>query len=238
MTSIPSGYMLLSGAVASLEDGMFGGMARPEMVRQVKKDLPRLSVGFGPRRQQAAARLYEVLVGGELPTYVEFWPETSDRLEPQLLPVAPIILKSLPRSRSGLRDRVRVPTSLLRTGAVDGELFRALSSGRLLLKQSEFEKWYRRERDRGTWPSQRERKQRRVGRPSKHAVLHSSIVALVNSGRWNGNNNTVAELAAMISEISHAPAVSHDTVARAVDHLFREGGDERLRRRPRKKPMR
>src|SRR4051812_48043342 len=108
MTSIPSDYMLLSAAVASLEDGMFGGMARPEMVRQVKKDLPRLSVGFGPRRQQAAARLYEVLIGGELPTYVEFWPETSDRLEPQLLPVAPIILKSLPRSRSGLRDRVRV----------------------------------------------------------------------------------------------------------------------------------
>jgi len=73
-----------------------------------------------------------------------------------------------------------------------------------------------------------------VGRPSKHAVLHNSIVALVNSGRWDGNKNTVAQLAAMLLENGRAP-VSHDTVARAVDHLFRERGDERLRRRTRKK---
>jgi hypothetical protein len=235
MTSIPSNYMLLSSAVASLEDGMFGGMARPEMVRQVKNDLPRLPVGFGPRRQEAAGRLYGALVAGELPVYVEFGPKMTDRSEPQILPVGPTILKSLPRSRGGLPDRaVRVPTALLSTGAIDRELFRALSAGRLLLRQSEFENWYARERQRGKWPSQRGRKQRRVGRPSKHTALHTSIIALVNSGRWDGNNNTVAELTAMLLENGRAP-VSHDTVARAVDHLFQERGDERLRRQARKK---
>jgi hypothetical protein len=235
MTSIPSDYMLLSAAVASLEDGMFGGMGRPEMVQQVKTNLPRLSVGFGPRRQEAAARLYHALVAGELPVYVEFRPETSDRPEPQFLPVGPTIVKSLPRSRSGLPDRaVRVPASLLSTGAIDGDLLRALSAGRLLLRRSEFENWYARERERGRWPSQRGRQQRRVGRPSKRAVLHDAIVALVYADRWDGNKNTVAELAAMLAETG-APPVSHDTVARAVDHLFQQLGDERLRRRTRKK---
>jgi hypothetical protein len=236
MTSIPSDYMLLSAAVSSLEDGMFGGMARPEMVRQVKKDLPNLSVGFGPRRQEAAARLYDALVAAELPAYVESYPEPSDQPEPRLLSVAPNILKSLPRSRSGLPDRVRVPTSLLRTGAVNGELFRALSSGRLLLRRSEFENWYGRERDRGRWPSQHARKQPRGGRPRKQTALRDFILGIVNSGRWNGNNDTIAALAAMLAEGRDGPSVSHDTVARAVDHLFRERGDERLRRRTRKKP--
>jgi hypothetical protein len=235
MTSIPSNYMLLSSAVASLEDGMFGGMARPEMVRQVKNDLPRLPVGFGPRRQEAAGRLYGALVAGELPVYVEFGPKMTDRSEPQILPVGPTILKSLPRSRGGLPDRaVRVPAALLWTGAIDGELFRALSSGRLLLRRSEFENWYARERQRGKWPSQHGRKQRRVGRPSKRVVLRDAIVALVNEGRWDGNKDPVAELTALLVENGRA-LMSHDTVARAVDHLFREHGDERLRRRTRKK---
>ena len=214
---------------------MFGGMRRPEMVVQVKTDHPGVSVGFGPRRQEAAGRLYGALAAGELPVYVEFRPEATDGSELQILPVGPTILKSLPRSRGGLPDRaVRVPAALLWTGAIDGELFRALSSGRLLLTRSEFENWCPRERQRGKWPSQQGRKQRRVGRPSKRLVLHDAIVALVNEGRWNGNNNTVAELTAMLLENGHGP-VSHDTVGRAVDDLFRERGDERLRRRTRKK---
>lgn len=234
MTS-PSKYMPISEAVASLEDGMFGGMRRPEMVVQAKTDFPGVSAGFGPRRQEAAGRLYGALVAGELPVYVEFGPVTTDRSEPQILPVGPTILKSLPRSRGGLPDRaVRVPATLLWTGAIDGELFRALSAGRLLLRRSEFENWYARERQRGKWPSQHGRKQRRVGRPSKRVVLHDAIVALVNEGRWDGNKDTVAELTAMLLENGRAP-VSHDTVARAVDHLFQERGDERLRRRARKK---
>jgi hypothetical protein len=228
--------MPISAGVASLEAGMFGGMSRPEMVQQVKKDLPRLSVGFGPRQQEAAARLYDAMVGGEVTVYVEFYPEPSDQLQTRLLSVAPAVLEALPRSRGGLPDRVRVPTSLLRTGAVNGQLFRALSSGRLLLRRSEFENWYGRERDRGRWPSQHGRKQSLGGRPRKQTALRDLILGIVNSGRWNGNNDTIAALAAMLAEGRDGPSVSHDTVARAVDHLFRERGDERLRRRTRKKP--
>jgi hypothetical protein len=237
MTSVPSDYMLLSAAVASLEDGMFGGLKGPEMLRQEKKGLPRLSLGFGPRRQEAAAELDRALVAGKLPVFVEFWPEVSDRPEPRLLPVKPATLRALPRSRSGLPDRVRVPTSLLRgDGAIDGELFRALSSGRLLLKRADFENWYGRERERGKWPSQHERRQPRFGRPSKQTALRDSILGLVYSGRWDSNKHSIAALAKMISKNPRAPPVSHDTVTRAVDHLFREVGDERLRRRTRRKP--
>ena len=233
--TLPPDYMAISEAVAALEDGMFGGMGRPEMVQQVKTACPRLSVGSGPRRQEAAAQLYDALVAGEVPVYVEFRSETSDRPEPQFMPVDSTILKSLPRSRRGLPDRaVRVPASLVSTGAIDGELFRALAAGRLVLRRAEFKSWYDRERKRGRWPSQHGRKQRRVGRPGKQTSLHDAIVALVNADRWDGNKDPVARLTAMLLENGRAP-VSHDTVARAVDHLFRERGYERLRRRTRKK---
>jgi hypothetical protein len=114
-------------------------------------------------------------------------------------------------------------------------LFRALSSGQLVVKRSAFENWYGRERDRGKWPSQRGRKQRRAGRPSKRAVLHSAIIALIFADRWDGTKDTITELTAMLCENGHPSPVSHDTVARAVDELYREDGDERLRRRNRKK---
>ena len=227
--AVPPGCLRVSAAVTRLEEGMFAGMSRPLQVDALKKRYPRDSIGFGPQREKAAETLSRAALTGKLTIYVACG---DQRLRP--VPVA--VLERLIRARGGLPDHViRAPVSLLRHRLVDEPTFDALSSGLLILKVSEFDSWYRKEKRKGKWVSQRQRKSPRVGRPSKQMLaLRNAVKATVNSGDWSGAGKVSdlrRKLVARGTEIG-----SESTLGRLVDALFVETGDELYRRRQRRKP--
>jgi hypothetical protein len=237
MTDTPPGFVLISNAVKRLENGMFGGLGRPDMVDRIKKACPRLSIGSGPQREKAAEAICQAVLSGKLQVYVERRGQArdsnsgADRI-PTLRIVPSAVLKILPKTRGGLPDAaIRVPLFLLREKLVDEETFVALSSGPLLLKETDFASWYRREKRKGKWPSQRNRKSPHVGRPSKQdPTLINKVTSIVRANAWSGK---VSELERLLAR--DGIVVSHDTVARILDALFVTTGDERFRRRSRRK---
>ena len=194
MNAVPPGCVLPSTAVSRLEDGMFGGTRRPIVADKLKKAYPRASIGFGPRHEKAAEVICRAVLTGKLRVYVVSRREMRDsnsgpdEKRATLRIVPPAVLRILPKTRGGLPDHaIRVPLSLLRQGLVDEETFAALSSGALVLMEAEFASWYRQETRKGKWPSQRDRKHRGVGRPSKQtSALRNKILAIVNANAWSG----------------------------------------------------
>jgi hypothetical protein len=243
MNAVSPGCFLLSTAVSRLEDGMFGGTRRPAAVDKLKKAYPRASIGFGPRREKAAEVIHRAVLTAKLRVYVVSRGEARDsNLGPDekrstLRIVTPAVLKILPKTRDGgLPDHaIRVPLSLLRRGLVDEETFAALSSGALVLMEAEFASWYRQEARKGKWPSQRDRKHRGAGRPSKQtATLANKISSIVNANAWSGKGK-ITDLRRLLVAGGIGNTVSDDTLGRLVDALFRETGDERFGRRSRRK---
>jgi hypothetical protein len=55
MSSVETGFLLISKAVARLEAGMFGGaVKRPELVNTAKRRYPRFFIGWGLHKEKAA----------------------------------------------------------------------------------------------------------------------------------------------------------------------------------------
>ena len=147
-------------------------MPVPETVRKIRRREPRLRVKHGVRREDAGKRLVATAKRGDLTVYSIPDPKLIGRSRssipggPRIVVLARGVLDSLVLSRGTLPDHAHRPS--LRMCGGDKQLLFALETGFLAVKKTEFEAWYRAERRRGKWPSQRSQTKRPLkGRPAK-----------------------------------------------------------------------
>jgi len=112
-------FLLISECVNQTAQGMWGNAPRAEPVRAIKQVQRDLSVGFGPRKEEAAVRLRADALKGALPIYVR--PRSVEKVnqgsavEPRR--VLPELLKRVLPVHRGLPDH---PTHVRRTELRDG----------------------------------------------------------------------------------------------------------------------
>ena len=232
MGKVETEFLLISEAVASLQAGMFGGaIKRPEPVEAIKKVCPQLSVEWGLHKEKAAAAIHAAIMKGSLALHVFTLP-TADGAGQTLL-VPNDVLARLFKVRGALPDHaIRLSATLLRNGFVTAELFAALSSSGMFLKEGEFEAWYQRQKRRRRWPSQRESIRPRTGRPTKQTnQLLTSISARVAEENWSAPDGIVK----LVRLLATHGAPNRNLVRRAVQRLYEETGDNRYHVVPRKR---
>jgi hypothetical protein len=174
----------------------------------------------------AGERLTLAAVGNQVPVYVYGRPqaEAGDR-KPDLRRVPGAVLGQLIKSRGCLPDH---PRASMKAAGGNGELYRALNTGRLVVRKREFDVWYRRERQKGSWPSQRDRF-KKEGRPSQQTVgLRNAVTAILQEGKIS-----IAELRRRLVASGRNKIPSEDTLARMIDQLYRATGEAVFRRRKR-----
>jgi hypothetical protein len=225
---MPEDYLPLSHATNRLADGMWGGLPRPEPVVALKQGQQKLSVGFGPWREQAAECLRTAAIKGELVVYVVAEDQSHiptgqslAQAEPVVVPVG--ILSRLLTSRGGLPDH---PIRALG----NGKMFALLKAGLLVLRTRDFEAWYQLERAKGKWASQRSRKKSPEGRPTKQTeALRNAVLGLVRDLKWSGRAG-ISALHRLLIASGRSDVPSPDTLARLVDQMHQETGEAGLRR--------
>jgi hypothetical protein len=233
MNVTPQGHLRLSCATNRLADGMWGGLPRPEPVVTLKQGQQKLSVGFGPWREQAAECLRTAAIEGELVVYVVATPQVlsenhipTEQVEPVVVPVA--VLKRLMIVRGGLPDHPIRPS--IRTTGGDESLLALLITGLLVVRTNDFEAWYRSEQAKGRWASQRSRKKSPEGRPTKQTdALRNAVLGLVRDLKWDGKAGISALHRLLIAD-GRSDVPSPDTLARLVDQMHTETGEAGLRR--------
>jgi hypothetical protein len=223
----PPEFLLFSEAVHLLAQGIWGGLRRPVPVRKIKRQFKKVSLGFGPWRECAAQRLTTAAINGKMAVYIFGSPQAKVGGPASEITLVPkIVLGRLIPIRGCLPDHPRVS---MKTVGGDGKLYRALNAGLLIVSQSDFNTWYRQERDKGRWPSQRLRL-RVGGRPSKQtAALRTAVVKQMREGA-----SSIAELRRRLLDFGRTDVPSQDTLARLVDRLQAETGEAEFLRRKRK----
>jgi hypothetical protein len=237
MNDVPADFLPLSRAIDRLADGMWGGLQRPEPVAVIKQDQKKLSLGFGPWREEAAQRLRAAAIEGELVIYLLAKPQirsedhnftecSPEKIDPLVVPVN--VVKRLMVSRGGgLPDHPIRPS--IKTADGNEKLFALLTVGLLVVRASDVDVWYQSERAKGRWPSQRS-KLKINGRPTKQSEpLRNAVLAFVNDLKWNSKDR-ITTLHRLLVASGRSDVPSQDTVARLVDQLHRETGDMRLLR--------
>jgi hypothetical protein len=218
----------LSGAVSMLVKGMFAGLHQPKPLHKIKLDYQKAPVIFGPWREQAHQRVRRAAVTGQLPVYVK--PLSG----PGLIIIPPDVIGRLITVRGGLPDRPVRPTMKVAGG--DGQLLGMLQTGTLVVCGKEFASWYRKERRKGQWPSQRSKKEKRgSGRPTKMTTALRREVADVLRERGHAS---VAELRRILAASGRRDVPSVDTLERLVDQLHRETGEPHFFRAKRRRRQR
>jgi hypothetical protein len=236
---LPQDYFLVSTAARRLGAGMWGSLRRPDVVRQFLGSpgaevlgFRRSSLGFAKRQEDTAEYLRNAALEGKLPIYVVGPPDgllerPSPPTEPLRVPFD--VLKRLIVSRRGFADHAIRPT--LKACGGDPVWLARLCRGTLAVRASEFDRWYRAERSRRKWSSQRGAP-RKSGRPSKRTeALDNAILARVNDGRWTAKE-PLSKLQRSLAD--QFGALSVDTLGRIVDQMHAEIGDPRLARRSRR----
>jgi hypothetical protein len=236
---LPEGYIRISDAVRLLTQGMYGNLPRPHPINELKRKHGLSRLRFGPRREHAARELSEAANRGELTIYI--WAPPAG---PEQVPLK--VVQRLFRARAGLTDHpYRISLSLLRSTQLQPALFAAFQgmlaesegweerAGVLLVKEAEFQAWYRRERVRGKWPSQCAYAKPKRGRPTRGGEgLRNIVLGAVEDSSWNSGQG-VRALARMLGERG-CSVPSHDTLERLVDKLFRETGNPAFLRKERR----
>lgn len=220
---IPDGFLSFSDAVKRLSEGIWGGIRAPAPVRAVKREFGRLSVCFGAWREQAGELLADAATQGRLSVHV-----FAGKLDSRPTLVAPNVLARMIRVRGTFPDHpVRAS---MKTTQGDARLLRLLENGILLVATEEFDDWYRAERRKGRWPSQRSRLKRRPGRPSIQTEPLRAAVLKV-SREEKGLPITQLRRRLIARGITDVP--SRDTLRRLSDQLYVESGEPALRRKRR-----
>jgi hypothetical protein len=231
-STVPEGFLRVSDAVGLLAAGMWGGLPRPAPVQAIKRKFKKLSVGFGPWREQAGQCLRSAAVKGKLPIYVAAEhqvapsapaaaPSSSGTTNP--IAVCASVVRQLVTRRGSLPDHPIRPS--VKTVAGDMRLLNLLTFGVLLVRASEFARWYRSERAKGKWRSQRSRSTAAVGRPAKQSDrMRNAIIALVRDGKWSAEGG-IAKLQRLLCASGRYDVPSPDTLARVVDELHQETGE-------------
>jgi hypothetical protein len=131
--------------------------------------------------------------------------------------------------RGGLPDHPIRPRLALGAGFEGQRLLSALTNGTLVFRECDFAAWYRKERETARWPSQREKKIRRRGRPSKqNGIWPAAITGLVDAGEWSAGQG-IPQLRKLLSARFGEGLPSTDTLRRLVCRLHAESLDDRLR---------
>jgi hypothetical protein len=235
---IPDGFIRFSDAVNRLANGMWGGLRRPVPVQTMKEQTSQnASVGFGPWREKAGRRLSDAATKGKPVVYVVAQPQvpskncaltrcSSGQIEPVVVPVK--VLKLLITSRCSLPDHPIRPS--IKTADGNEKLLALLTVGLLVVREGEFNVWYRSERAKGKWASQRSRSKIGDGRPTKQTeMMRNAVLALVRDGVWSGNAS-ITKLRRLLVKSGRFDVPSPDTLARLVDQLFYETGEPGLMR--------
>ena len=233
-SSVPDGFLRLSDAICRLAEGMWGGLRRPALVGAIKR-IERASIGFGPWREQAGRRLTAAVRKGKLAVYVFAEPQalfkrrplarrSPQQLEPVTVPVS--VLAWLTTTRGSLADHPIRPS--IKTAEGDEKLLGLLTVGVLVIRANDFDVWYRSERAKGKWPSQRSRLKIGGGRPTKQDErVRNAVIGLVRDGKWSGKVS-IAKLHRLLIASGDIEVLSPDTVARLVDQLHAEMGEAGL----------
>jgi hypothetical protein len=236
---VPKEFLRISFAVNRLSDGMWGGLPRPDPVAAIKQVRKKLSLGFGPRGEQAGRRLRAAAVKGELAIYVLARPQvrsderglpeySPQNFEPVVVPVS--VLERLITSHGSLPDHPIRPS--MKTAEGNEKLFALLAVGLLVVRASDFDGWYQPERAKGRWPSQ-ESKEKKDGRPTKQtSALRNAVLALVHDRKWSGKD-PISALHRLLVASGRSDVPSQDTLARLVNQLHCETGEAGLLRIPR-----
>jgi hypothetical protein len=232
----PAGFVHFSDAITRLAGGMWGGMKQAEPVRTIKRVAKKASIGFGPWSEQAGKRLTAAVGRGELEVFVIASRHQSSKNsivrqhvpgKPQRVPIS--VLKRLIKSRGSLTDSPIRPS--IKAAEGDGRLLSLLKAGTLVIRKRDFDAWYRLDRDKGKWPSQRLKKKVGVGRPTKQTLgLRNAILAMVRDDKWNGEAGITA-LRRLVLSSGRRDVPSHETLTRLVDQLHRETGEPNLLRK-------
>jgi hypothetical protein len=230
--SVPDGFLRFSDAISRLDEGMWGGLRRPAPVRAIKRIQKRASIGFGPWREQAGQHLTAAVKKGRLAVYVFAEPQvlfksrvlarrSPKELEPVTVPVS--VLARLSTARGSFPDHPIRPS--IKTAEGDEKLLGLLTVGVLVIRASDFEVWYRSERAKGKWPSQRSRLKISGGRPTKQTKpVRNAVIGLVRDRKWSGKVS-IAKLRRLLIASSDDKVPSPDTLARLVDQLHAETGE-------------
>ena len=239
---LSDGYILFSEAIRRLEMRIWGGLRDPRELRNLKDALRKeesdtvtietdairkgVSVGFGPRRQEAGKRLTRAALGGKLGVYLA----RQDQKTPGCTRIPCEVLERLMLVRGSLPDYPIRPSIKACSG--DRSLALLLRTGPLVVEESEFNRWVAAERNKGRWPSQRSRKKPRTGRPTKATGdLRDALLELIRVGAWN-STQPITELRHWLIMLGKK-VPSADTLIRLVNSLYVETGDPALRRRKR-----
>jgi hypothetical protein len=231
--SVPHGFLRFSDAICRLADGMWGGLRGPAPVRAIKRIEKRASIGFGPWRERAGQRLTAAVKKGRLTVYIFAEPQalfkscalarrSPQGLEPVPVPVS--VLARLITTRGSLPDHPIRPT--IKTAEGDEKLLGLLTVGVLVIRASDFDVWYRSERAKGKWPSQRSRLKIGGGRPTKQDErVRNAVIGLARDGKWSGKVSIAKLHRLLIASGRIEPTTSPDTLARLVDQLHAETGE-------------
>jgi len=182
--SVPDGFLRFSDAISRLAEGMWGGLRGPAPMRAIKRAIKRIekreaSIGFGPWREQAGQRLTAAVKKGRLAVYVFAEPQAlfksralARRSPQELGPVAvPMnVLARLSTTRGSLPDHPIRPS--IKTAEGDEKLLGLLTV--LVIRAGDFDVWYRSERAKGKWPSQRSRLRIGGGRAHQSPPIQSA----------------------------------------------------------------
>jgi hypothetical protein len=134
------------------------------------------------------------------------------------------VLKRLIAPRGGIPDHAVRPS--LKAAGGNNQLLALLVKGILLVSKKEFDNWYRSQRSKRRWASQRLTKRRSGGRPSVQTeALRSAIFSILLE-----NKLSIAELRRRLLGAGQMGVPSSDTLERLVDQLYRETGEKNLRR--------
>jgi hypothetical protein len=149
---------------------------------------------------------------------------SASHVETKPVPLSIEVLERLITPRGGLPDYAVRPS--LKIAGGDTKLLALLTRGILLVPKKEFDNWYRSQRSKRRWASQRLTKRRRGGRPSLQTeALRSAIFSILLE-----NKLSVAELRRRLVAAGQIGVPSSDTLERLVDQLYRETGEKNLRR--------
>jgi hypothetical protein len=226
--------------------GNVRNLSPPAPLVESRKRNPGARISWGPRLSRASELVRGAVISGGL-TLCAMRAGLMPRLKNGSLDAASIedtlrfpvpcsAIRFLITSRGGLPDHpIAVSRSRkLRKFASEESLLR-LAQSVLVIKRSEFEAWYRNERCRQPWPSQRPNvqghKRRRAGRPKLNDLKITILQHVRDRGKWSGKQ-PVRELMEQL-KLAH-PNVhfpSYNTFRRIIDKLHDETGDPRLIRR-------
>lgn len=220
----------------AMREAVLLGSPRPDVSLAVSR--VELSVGFGPRRENAAETIREAAKAGRLPVYLAL--RGDDCVAPEIL--RPEIIAAVIPTRGGLPDH---PTRVETGPAVSRDVSSKISRGVLVVRAVEFNKWLEAERRKRRWPSQTESKKPRVGRPKSGSIWRDRVNKIVESNEWKADGfygkddpppslsdsagQPISALRVILSRFGDPP--SHDTISRIVDELFLVAGDRRFRRK-------